>query len=238
MKKTIILAAMLALPTFAGQKVIVNQAPVAPVAPAVASPWALEIGATYAWGVQDIYKGEEWSPCKEIKTIGADLTGVYNLDDNNAVTLRFGYNWGGEKWADGYYYNDNQRSAVGCWNKTRQHTFYLMPGYRYTHHITDSLSAFVGVNVGIANVSNKYNEYGEDDGETWKSPTLHNAKWGFAYSAELGLRYDINQTLYVFGAYQFSGNTAKPNLKYEGETYCKAKANHYHGVRVGLGVNF
>lgn len=238
MKKTIILAAMLALPTFAGQKVIVNPAPVAPVAPAVASPWALEIGATYAWGVQDIYKGEEWSPCKEIKTIGADLTGVYNLDDNNAVTLRFGYNWGGEKWADGYYYYDNQQSVAGYWNKTRQHTFYLMPGYRYTHHITDSLSAFVGVNVGIANVSNKYNAYEEWEGETWKSPTLHNAKWGFAYSAELGLRYDINETLYVFGAYQFSGNTAKPTLKYEDETICKAKANHYHGVRVGLGVNF
>lgn len=236
MKKTIILAAMLALPTFAGQKVIVNPAPVAPVAPAVASPWALEIGATYAWGVQDIYKGEEWSPCKEIKTIGADLTGVYNLDDNNAVTLRFGYNWGGEKWASVYDYGPNE--VYGYTNKTRQHTFYLMPGYRYTHHITDSLSAFVGVNVGIANVSNKYTEYGEDYGEIWKSPTLHNAKWGFAYSAELGLRYDINETLYVFGAYQLFGNTAKPNLKYEGETICKAKANHYHGVRVGLGVNF
>ena len=36
MKKSIILAAMLALPTFAGQKVLIQQAPVQPVAPAPA----------------------------------------------------------------------------------------------------------------------------------------------------------------------------------------------------------
>ncbi len=236
MKKAIILAAMLALPTFAGQKVIIQQAPVQPVAPAPAvSPWAVEIGASYTWGVPDIYQGHEGLPCKEIKSIGADITGVYNINENHAVTLRFGYSWGGEKFAggdneyfDGYEY---------CWVKSRIHTFSLMPGYRYTAPITDKVSWFVGANVGIANASYKESEYfnGVDQiGEYSEKYNFHKSGWGFAYSAEVGLRYNFCSSVYGFMAYQYCGNTASPKI----EGYRFAHRQHGHQARVGVGFNF
>ena len=221
MKKTIILAAMLALPTFAGQKVIVNQAPVAPVAPAVASPWSIELAATYTWGVPDIY--QYVSPCKEIKSIGADITGVYAIDEHNAVTLRFGYTWGGEKFA-----------WDGEWIKTRIHTFSLMPGYRYTSPICDKLSWFVGANVGIANASYKNAAYYDLGAEGIEKYSDHKSGWGFAYSAEIGLRYELTESLDVFCAYQYCGNTASPKI--EGNRF--AHRQHGHQARVGVGIKF
>ncbi|MCQ2365777.1 MAG: outer membrane beta-barrel protein [Akkermansia sp.] len=222
MKKTIILAAMLALPTFAGQKVIVNQAPVAPVAPAVASPWSIELATTYTWGVPDIYNGA-WNNghCKEIKSIGADITGVYAIDEHQAVTLRFGYTWGGEKWA---------ADEEGSWNKTRIHTFSLMPGYRYTDAITDQLSWFVGANIGIANASYKDSTYYEKE----RLGSDHKAAWGFAYSAEVGLRYELTESLDVFCAYQYGGNTASPKI----EGVRVFHRQHGHQARVGVGIKF
>ena len=223
MKKTIILAAMLALPTFAGQKVIVNPAPVAPVAPAVASPWSIELAATYTWGVPDIHKYT--SPCKEIKSIGADITGVYAIDENNAVTLRFGYTWGGEKFANASLFGFD----VEGWEKVRIHTFSLMPGYRYTSPICDQLSWFVGANVGVANASYKYSIYSQEQ----RLLSMHNAAWGFAYSAEIGLRYELTESLDVFCAYQYGGNTARAK-KYG----LHAKRQHGHTARVGVGIKF
>ncbi|MDO4818139.1 MAG: outer membrane beta-barrel protein [Akkermansia sp.] len=218
MKKTIILAAMLALPTFAGQKVIVNPAPVAPVAPAVASPWSIELAATYTWGVPDIFLYND-GHCKEIKSIGADITGVYTIDEHNSVNLRFGYTWGGEKfgWDDGV-------------EKSRIHTFNLMPGYRYTSPICDKLSWFVGANVGIANASYKNSYYMEGS----RRGTFHKSGWGFAYSAEIGLRYELTESLDVFCAYQYGGNTASP--KDEGRRVFHRQ--HGHQARVGVGIKF
>lgn len=99
MKKAIILAAMMGLPVFGGQQAAVAAAPVpAPQVPAAASPWEVELGASYNWGVPDIYK--DWSPCKEAKSIGGDITAVYRVSEHSALTLRFGYSWGGAKWAN------------------------------------------------------------------------------------------------------------------------------------------
>ena len=219
MKKAIILAAMLALPTFAGQKVIVQPAPVpAPVAPAVASPWSIELAATYTWGVPDIYLNNN-GHCKEIKSIGADITGVYAIDEHNSVNLRFGYTWGGEKFAW-----DEE------WIKTRIHTFSLMPGYRYTDAITDQLSWFVGANVGIANASYKESGYVEH----YRAYTGHKSGWGFAYSAEIGLRYELTESLDVFCAYQYGGNTVGPKI----EGYRVNHRQHGHQARVGVGIKF
>ena len=225
MKKTIILAAMLALPTFAGQKVIVNQAPVAPVtpvaAPAVASPWSVEGAFTYNWALSKIWKHSEGMPDPKLKSImGGDLTGVYALDENQAVTLRFGYTWAGKKVA----YN-------GAHEKVRMHTFYLMPGYRYTCPIATDWSFFAGVNVGVANASLKYTYYYDGEGKD----SAHKAAWGFAYSIEAGVRYACTENVDVFFAWDFNGNTAscKPS-GWENKT--KAQINT--GFRVGVGVKF
>ena len=238
MKKAIILAAMLALPTFAGQKVIIQQAPVQPVAPAPAvSPWAVEIGVSHTWGVPDIYQGPiNNGHCKEIKSIGTDITGVYNINENHAVTLRFGYGWSGEKFAEDYE-DWGEEGGVNYWDKVRIHTFSLMPGYRYTAPITDKLSWFVGANVGIANASYKLSFYADETymGETASDKeNYHKSAWGFAYSAEVGLRYNFCSSVYGFMAYQYCGNTASPKI----EGYRFAHRQHGHQARVGVGFNF
>ena len=226
MKKTIIVAAMLALPTFAGQKLVAVLPPAQPAAPAPAvSPWSLELAASYTWAVPDI---NQYSiPCKEIKSIGADITAVYSITDNHAATLRFGYTWGGEKFADGYGITD----LDNFWNKTRIHTFTLMPGYRYTAPITESVSWFVGANIGIANASVK---------ETWYASSMrydayHKSAWGFAYSAEIGLRYALTPCMDVFCAYQYGGNTASPK---DDESIRYTHRQHGHQARVGVGFKF
>ena len=222
MKKTIILAAMLALPTFAGQKVIVNQAPVAPVAaPAVASQWSVEGAYTYNWALSKTWKNSEGLPNPKLKSImGGDLTGVYALDKNQAVTLRFGYTWAGKKTA-----------YDGGHEKVRMHTFTLMPGYRYTCPIATDWSFFAGVNVGVANASLKYTYF--YDGA--KNPA-HKAAWGFAYSIEAGVRYACTENVDVFFAWDFNGNTA--SCKPSGWEDEKTKAQINTGFRVGVGVKF
>lgn len=233
MKKAIILAAMLALPTFAGQKVVVQPAPVPAPAPTV-SPWAVEIGAFYAWNQPHVFRAQGMH--KQVGTIGGDITGVYNLDENQAVTLRLGYGWGSEKWAtDSWDYGDGM---IGySWQKVRIHTFSLMPGYRYTQPLCDKVSWFVGANVGVANASYKAASYVEGVdalGPVSGKYSSHKSGWGFAYSAEAGVRYALTEQLDVFCAYQFTGNTASPKIK--GVRF--SHRQYAHGIRAGVGIKF
>lgn len=174
-------------------------------APAV-NPWSAELGVSYAWASTDLIKGADGD---KLGTLGVDLTACYALTDKHSVNLRFGYGWG---------YADIEGDDANA------HTFTLMPGYRYTHKLNDQWSLFAGVNVGVAA------EVITLDGPGWES-RAH--AWGFAYSAELGVRYAIQPNMELFLGYIFSGNTAQPdNDVYE----CKAQASH--GIRVGLGYKF
>ena len=111
MKKAILLATLVCLPVFGGQATPVAPAPVpAPVVPA-ASPWGVEVGASYNWAVPDIYR--DWSPCKEIKSIGGDITAVYRVGEHSALTLRIGYSRGGEKWANDLDFSEPEDGLLG-----------------------------------------------------------------------------------------------------------------------------
>lgn len=92
----------------------------------------------------------------------------------------------------------------------------IMPGIRYTSPITDKLAWYAGANVGVANV-----EYSVGD--------LSVDETGFAYSAEIGLRYNLTERFYVFGAVQGNGNFAEP-----ANTDCQ----YGMGGRVGVGFEF
>lgn len=241
MKKAIILAAMLALPTFAGQKLIYNTPAPAVTAPAVDSGHGLEIGYFISWAANDIYK--DWSPCKEIRTNGVDVTALYDFNRNHAMTLRLAYGFGARSWADGAYEIDGESWTENA--RVRMHTFSLMPGYRYTHALCDKTSLYCGVNVGVSNQSLKYRGadssdvtypgYSEHEDGTMKQ---HGSQWGLAYSAEAGVRYAITEAVDFFVAYQFTGNTCKPKLD-GGEGYhVRGKAQNYHGVRAGFGIKF
>ena len=224
MKKAIILAAMLALPTFAGQKLVfTNPAPVQ--APPPAASWGVEIAYTYSWAANDIYK--DWVPCKEIRSNGVDLTGVYNFNTHHAATMRLAYAFGARSWADDEYFDGHE--MVSCYDRVRMHTFSLMPGYRYTLPLCPHSALYAGVNAGVANQSVKDNYHESNYGVDRN----HKSAWGFAYTAEVGLRINLCQDSEFFVAYHFTGNTAR------------TKNNGYithrqttHGIRTGFGFRF
>lgn len=205
MKKTIaMLLACAAAPVFAGTPETVV-APAPTPAPQV-NPWSAELGVSYSWASTDVVK--EVSGDKA-GTLGVDLTACYALTDADSLNIRFGYGWG---YAD----------VDGV--DTNFHTFTLMPGYRYTYKFDDQWSAYAGVNVGVAAV-NFNAEYAHDEES--------DSAWGFAYSAEIGVRYAIQPNMEIFLGYIFSGNTAQP----KGDGW-KCEAQNNHGVRVGLGYKF
>ncbi len=200
MKKTIVMMVACAAPVFAGEP-----APVPAPAPAPApqvSPWSCELGLSYSWASTDAVKGANFD---KLQTIGVDLTGCYALDENNSLNLRFGYGWG-------------DSSDAGM--KLHTHNWTLMPGYRFTYPVDDTWSVYAGANIGLAATAWKVHEAGVHE---------HDSAWGFAYSAEVGVRYAICPNSDIFLGYIFSGSTAKPSG-------CEAQINH--GIRAGLGMKF
>lgn len=258
MKKTLI-ALALAVPAMAGtiSPVVVAPNPETVPAPVVTpSPWAVEIGGVYRWATKDIAKGAD----EDVDVWGGEITGIYKLTENHAITLRFGYNGGDveetttyEYWPemdfdqqpmnDGYA-NDypNKRPEYPAEysrdkDKVEVSSLYLMPGYRYTGAICDSVSWYVGANVGIAYTKAKYSwsEFASVDGDQYHedSGKISDKDWGLAASAEIGLQYHITDSVYLFGAYQYWASTAQP----EKDGY-KMKKQHYHTVNAGVGINF
>ena len=234
MKKTLAIIA-LAAPALAGTKPTAAPAPTPAPAPVV-SPWAVELGAGYNKAAKSpFHSGKDWfGPQKKVNTWSWDLTGVYHLDENNALTLRLGYAYG----------NRQQDEA----DRIITNTWCLMPGYRYTYALNDQWSLFAGANIGVASHAWRLKmdaddgEDGDDEGDDVDVPrSIHKSGWGFAYSAELGVRYDISTNWNVFAAYQFSGNTAAPKYKISGpdDTFSlRSKRQNFHGVRIGVGYTF
>ena len=234
MKKTLAIIA-LAAPALAGTKPAPAPAPVPTPAPVV-SPWAVELGAGFNKAAKVTFPTDEefGQDQKKVNTWSWDITGVYNLDENNALTLRLGYAYG----------NRQQDEA----DRIITNTWCLMPGYRYTYALNDQWSLFAGANIGVASHAWRLKmdaddgEDGDDEGDDVDVPrSIHKSGWGFAYSAELGVRYDISTNWNVFAAYQFSGNTAAPKYKISGPgaTYSlRSKRQNFHGVRIGVGYTF
>ena len=234
MKKTLAIIA-LAAPALAGTKPAPAPAPVPTPAPVV-SPWAVELGAGFNKAAKVTFPTDEefGQDQKKVNTWSWDITGVYNLDANNALTLRLGYAYG----------NRQQDEA----DRIITNTWCLMPGYRYTYALNDQWSLFAGANIGVASHAWRLKmdaddgEDGDDEGDDVDVPrSIHKSGWGFAYSAELGVRYDISTNWNVFAAYQFSGNTAAPKYKISGpdDTFSlRSKRQNFHGVRIGVGYTF
>lgn len=219
MKKIAIIALACAAPVMAGTPTV---APVAP-APAV-NPWSMEVGIGYNFAGRDLIKHSEGAE-EAIDTLGVDLTAVRALTDHSALTLRFGYSFGDEADWEARSWNEKVEMDV--------HTFSLMPGYRYTHAITEKVSAFAGANVGIVNMSVKDHARWEDGAVgNW-----HDSAWGVGYSAEVGLRYALCPRTEIFAAYQFSGNTARIRLT-DGEDSSTNHRQFYNGVRTGVSIKF
>lgn len=208
MKKVIFAAMALGLPVMAGEPApIVTPAP----APAPSCPLTLEVAGVYKSAAKELLS---YGPAKEIDVMGADLTLVKPICGNSAVTLRFGYNFGDEA----------QRGVFGGTEEVDVHSFYLMPGYRYTHALTEKTSLYGAVNAGIANTSFKYKFDDAEEIDKW-----HDSDWGFIATLELGVRYQLCEKTELFAAYEFTANYAKSDG-------CDEQT--YNGVRVGVGFKF
>lgn len=223
MKKITLLALAAAAPAMAGTPMIAVAPAPAPIAAPAAPCCAVELAGAYNFASRDLY-----SMGKSVDTYGVDLTAVHSFTPNHAVTLRMGYTYGSEVGrADGY---ENGRMGV----RDQVESFSIMPGYRYTKPLTDTVNLFAGVNVGVSRlrIDEKLTAY--DHG----SISDNDSDWGFAYSAELGVSKKLCETVSVFAAYQFSGNTAKP-CPWGNETLGEnIHQQTYHGIRAGVNVAF
>ena len=206
MKKIAIMMLACAAPAFAGEPAVDMTTP-APVPPAPAeNPWTYEMGMSYSWATNSPIRGENFD---KVQTIGVDVTACYKLDDRNSLNMRLGYGWG-----------DSSCDFTEGEQKLHINTWTLMPGYRYTYPMNDKWSVFAGANIGVAATGWK------EHGALGKA---HDSAWGFAYSAEAGLRYQVCPNADLFVGYVFSGNTAKPSG-------CREQVTH--GVRFGFSMKF
>ena len=219
MKKTLAIIA-LAAPALAGTKPAVTPATAPTPTPApVVSPWAVEIGAGFNKAAKSTFSSDNWEGRqKKVNTWSWDITGVYNLDENNALTLRLGYAYG------------NRQQDVA--ERIITNTWSLMPGYRYTYALSDKWFAFAGANVGLVS-------FAWLDKEVLGN--IHKSGWGFGYSVELGVRYAVCPNWDAFVAYHFSGDTASPRYivtRHGQSTSIRPKKQNFHGVRIGVGYTF
>lgn len=218
---------------YAGQSVIATPAP-----QSTSGTWGVEVAAVYNWGLNQYMKSDVICKKNHINTVGGDITGVYNIDDNQAVTLRVGYGYGQDKFAlvdDSY---SNTLRDPNWHAKEVLHQFTIMPGYRYTWDINQSWSVYAGANVGLAANVAKLDVTEELDRRSSYTESAHKSAWGFAWSVEVGGKYQIDEHWNAFAAVSYSGNTARPNIKYDGYSVGKVRTQQYIGVRLGVGYEF
>ena len=214
--KTTILALAAAMPLMAGTPAYIQTEPV--------NPYSIEAAVSYNFAARDIFRFGDFTGPK-VDTLGVDLTGVYTVTENSSFNLRFGFATG----SDDKTYDELLRL------RARVNNFYLMPGYRYTHALGDYVYGYIGANIGIINQSVKLRlaEYDVVN-------KGHGSDYGFAYSAEAGLRYEISKHFDVFVAYQFFGSTAEAGGSHgdDDSDIAQMRSQLYHCVRAGVSFDF
>ena len=213
--KTTILALAAAMPLMAGTPAYIQTESV--------NPYSIEAAVSYNFAARDIFRfGDFKGP--RVDTLGVDLTGMYTVNENSSFNLRFGFATG----SDSKSYDDFFSL------RARVNNFYLMPGYRYTMPLGDYISGFIGVNIGVINQSVKLKLTDED-----YIDKAHGSDYGFAYSAEAGLRYEISKHFDVFVAYQFFGSTAEVGGSHDHDSdIAEMRSQLYHCVRAGVSFDF
>lgn len=213
--KTTILALAAAMPLMAGTPAYIQ--------PESVNPYSIEAAVSYNFAARDIFRFGDFKGPK-VDTLGVDVTGMYTVTENSSFNLRFGFATG----SDSTTYDDFFRF------RARVNNFYLMPGYRYTMPLGDYTSGFIGVNIGIINQSIKLKLTDEDFADK-----AHGSDYGFAYSAEAGLRYEISKHFDIFVAYQFFGSTAEVGGSHDHDSdIAEMRSQLYHCVRAGVSLDF
>ncbi len=182
---------------------------------------SIEITASYNFPSTHIMQASGRDSSPQVETVGIDASWLHHFNPHHAIVVRFSYLTGEDKVADEYETE-----------KFRVNQLAFMPGYRYTRALTPTTSFFVGANVGINTSSLKYKDLWERGSES-----LHDSSTGFAYSAEIGLKLALTDSVDVSLGYRFSGSTARPILDDHTER-CKTARQNYHSVLLGVSCSF
>ncbi len=193
--------------------------------------FGLEVNAAYNFALKDIVTAGDDEPGFKVNTYGIDLTAMYTVDKRNSFNVRFGWATGEEeKSLPGLYERlDGQGGPFSLTEKVEVQNIYIMPGYRYTGAVNETLSLFGGVNVGVAQVKGKGTVSGGGISES-----INVDKWGFAWSVELGVKQQVTENGHITLALQLQGMDATP--KYEGEKIGERQINL--GLRLGYSAQF
>ena len=196
------------------------------------SGFGLEVNAAYNFALRDLSEGSAEVPAYSIDTYGVDLTALYAFNKHHAVNIRFGYTAGDDAntvYYDGYINGDY--IIVPANVKAEFENIYIMPGYRLTMLLTDSLNFFGGVNAGLAQTKGKLeaSAYG-------KTLSEKKDKWGFAWSAEVGVAQEVTETGSVTLALQLQGLYGRPTF---GQVLVGRSSSQLNlGVRLGYSCRF
>lgn len=224
MKKTLILTTMFSLPVLAGP------AEPAHIPAPAASPLSVELGGTYRQATKKLLN---INPAKKVDVYGPEITAVYALTDAHAITLRFGYNHGSEVERVG-----NERGTNPYNITAKVHSFYLMPGYRYTADINEKWSVFAGASVGVTNESIKERFIGDYGLNRTKTSKNHASDWSIVGTIEAGVQYHVTESTYLYAAYELYANKAEPRFNSNAYENFGGNTQVYHSVRAGVGINF
>ncbi len=196
------------------------------------SGFGLEVNAAYNFALKDIVKAKDGLPAYTVDTYGVDLTALYAINEHHAVNIRFGYTAGDDAntvYYDGYV--DENYIIVPANVKSEFENIYIMPGYRLTMPLTDSLNFFGGVNAGVAQTEGKLkaSAYGTTLSEK-------KVKWGFAWSAEVGVAQKVTKAGSVTLTLQMQGLYGRPTFDWVLVGRSSSQLNL--GVRLGYGCLF
>ncbi len=182
--------------------------------------WWMEASGFYGFAQNDLIE-QAGANIDQVDSYGGDLTLGYDLDARNSVNMRFGYGYGS--------HSQNDLLTTPSKLTAKVHNFELSAGYRYTHPITESISAYLGGQVGVSNESVKL-RFSTANGRT----NSHDSDYGIYYAAELGMQYHITADCYTFIAYQFQGSSSRPKINYDNISI-STKKQGYQTVRIGMG---
>lgn len=230
MKKTLIMALALAAPVFAGDgkgvtipvvkadSIPTTEAIVAPVAAPAA--FSLEIGPSYFKMKNDDDVKSDWK--------GLDVTGIYHITPNWSVNLRCAYGTGSESFTetdeeDGNIYADHYKEDFDDW--------FIAPGLRYSVGLTDSITWYIGANIGYGkcSVESSWQEFMNGEPIPGESETFKESTKSWVYSAETGVQWHCTESLYIYGAVQYSVIKPTSNEWYDQKGL---------GARLGVGFDF
>ena len=192
------------------------------------SGFGLEVNAAYNFALRDLSEGSAEVPAYSVDTYGVDLTALYAINEHHAVNIRFGYTTGDDDHAV-YYEVRDYVFPVNV--KAEMENIYIMPGYRLTTPLTDSLNLFGGVNVGLAQTKGKL-----EASAFGKTLSESKDKWGFAWSAEVGVAQKVTNTGSVTLALQMQGLYGRPTFDQVLAGRPSSQLNL--GVRVGYSCRF